>query len=159
FPQADRGFLILEEEGLLVPRIVKTRRAPPPGDEADELAHRFSRTIVSRCLATGQSLLSEDVSRSKGPPISESVADSGMRSVMCVPLLSRAAGRALGVIQLDTQDRAQPFTQDDLKLLLAVAAQATSARESAVMHAALLEQTALARELELACSVQKSFLP
>ena len=43
----------------------------------------------------------------------------------------RSAGKAFGVIQLDTQDRLKKFTQDDLKLLMAVAGQAAVALENA----------------------------
>src|ERR1700677_2829648 len=37
FRQADRGFIILEEEGRLIPKVIKTRR---PDDESEA---RFSR--------------------------------------------------------------------------------------------------------------------
>ena len=42
-------------------------------------------------------------------------------------LTVRTAGKAFGVIQLDTQDRHKKFVQDDLKLLMAVAGQAAIA--------------------------------
>ena len=57
FRQADRGFIILGEEGKLIPKVIKTRR----GAEDDSDA-RFSRKIVNRCLETGQAILSEDAS-------------------------------------------------------------------------------------------------
>src|SRR5438067_8384097 len=91
--------------------------------------------------------------------LSQSIADCKIRSVMCAPLISRATGKAFGVLQLDTQDRFKKFTQDDLKLLLAVAGQAAIALESARMHESLVARAGLERDLRLAREVQHSFLP
>jgi sigma-B regulation protein RsbU (phosphoserine phosphatase) len=153
FKQADRGFLILVEEGKLIPRVIRTRR---PGEETTA---RFSRRIVNRCLESGQSVLSEDATADKRFDLSQSIADCKIRSVMCVPLLGRTAAKAFGVIQLDTQDRFKKFTQDDLKLLLAVAGQAAAALENAQLHESLVARASLERDLRLAHQVQLSFLP
>ncbi len=40
-------------------------------------------------------------------------------SVMCAPLVSHG-GESMGVIQLDSEDSRQPFSQDDLDLLVAL---------------------------------------
>jgi serine phosphatase RsbU (regulator of sigma subunit)/pSer/pThr/pTyr-binding forkhead associated (FHA) protein len=152
FRQADRGFLIVSEDGKLIPKVNKTRR---PDDEGA----RFSRSIVNRVLEKGQSILSEDASAGKGVDLSQSIADCRIRSVMCVPLIGRTRTTPFGVIQLDTQDRFKQFTQDDLKLLLAVAGQAAVALENADMHQTLMERAGLERDLQLARDVQKSFLP
>jgi len=68
FRQADRGFIILSEEGKLIPKVIKTRH----GDDAGA---RFSRTIINRCLTSGEALLSEDASSGKGIDLSQSIAD------------------------------------------------------------------------------------
>jgi sigma-B regulation protein RsbU (phosphoserine phosphatase) len=153
FRQADRGFIILGEDGKLIPKVTKSRR----GD--DTSTPRFSRKIVNRCLETGQSVLSEDASSDKQFDLSQSIADCRIRSVMLAPLLSRSSGMAIGVIQLDTQDRSKKFTQDDLKLLLSVASQAAIALENAKMHESLVARAGLERDLKLAHQVQMSFLP
>jgi serine phosphatase RsbU (regulator of sigma subunit) len=77
---------------------------------------------------------------------------------MCVPL-SNAEGKAFGVVQLDTQDRAKKFTRPDLELLCGVANQASIALENARLHQAALAQELLKRDLQLAHEVQLSFLP
>ena len=61
------------------------------------------------------------------------LADFSIRSVMCAPLWSQE-GKAVGVIQLDTQDRRKKFNQDDLNLLVGVASQASIALENAKLH-------------------------
>jgi serine phosphatase RsbU (regulator of sigma subunit) len=152
FRQADRGFVIVSDEGRLIPRVSKTRRS-------DEEGARFARSIVNRVLETSQSILSEDASAGKGLDLSQSIADCRIRSVMCVPLIGRSSPRPFGVIQLDTQEKFKQFTQDDLKLLLAVAGQAAIALENADMHAKVVARANLERDLQLARRVQESFLP
>ncbi len=78
---------------------------------------------------------------------------------MVAPLTMRSTGKAFGVIQLDTQDQRKKFTQDDLKLLLAVAGQAAIALENARLHENLVARAGLERDLKLAHQVQISFLP
>ena len=155
FKQADRCFIILGEEGSdkLFPKVIKTRRA---GDEADA---RFSRRIVRECLEKAQAVLSGDATTDKRFDLSQSIADCRIRSVMVAPLSARGAGKASGVIQLDTQDQRKKFTQDDLKLLLAVAGQAAIALENARLHENLVARAGLERDLQLARRVQFSFLP
>jgi sigma-B regulation protein RsbU (phosphoserine phosphatase) len=153
FRQADRCFLIVASEGeKLQPRLVKTRRA------SDESNARFSKSIVRKALETAQAFLSDDASRDDRIQLSQSVVDFRIRSVMCAPLC-RADGKAFAVIQLDTQDRAKKFSQDDLKLLCSVANQAAISLENARMLDETVQQEKVKRDLELAKKVQKSFLP
>jgi serine phosphatase RsbU (regulator of sigma subunit)/pSer/pThr/pTyr-binding forkhead associated (FHA) protein len=156
FKQADRGFIIMREEGpdvKLIPKVIKTRRAN------EESTARFSRTIVNRCLLSAQAFLSEDATSDKKIDPSASIADCRIRSVMCVPLTARENNQAFGVIQLDSQDRNKRFTADDLRLLMAVASQAAVALENARLHEAILARDRLQRDMELAKAVQRSFLP
>ncbi len=154
FRQADRAFIILSDDGKLIPKVTKTRRANDDGSEA-----RFSRKIVNMCIDTGQALLWEDASSGKVIELSQSISDCKIRSVMCVPLMSRNTNKAFGVIQLDTLDRFKKFAEDDLKLLLAVAGQAAVAIENATMHDTIVARAGLERDLIFAHEVQKSFLP
>lgn len=154
FRQADRCFVIQAEEGSkrLLPRVVRTRRAH------EEANARPSKTIVRKCLETGQAFLSDDASRDDRIQLSQSVVDFRIRSVMCVPL-STPDGKAFGVLQLDTQDRGKKFTQEDLKLLWGVANQASVAMENARLHEEAVQRERIRRDLELATRVQASFLP
>jgi serine phosphatase RsbU (regulator of sigma subunit) len=152
FRQSDRCFLIQAEEGTnrLLPRVVKTRRPQ------DETTARFSSKIVRNCLETAQATLLDDAT--KDVPLSQSVIDFRIRSVMCAPLVG-ADGKAFGVIQLDTQDRSKKFTADDLRLLMGVANQASVALENARLHEEAVRRERMQRDLELAREVQRSFLP
>jgi sigma-B regulation protein RsbU (phosphoserine phosphatase) len=148
FKQAERGFLILVEEGTgeFVLRSCKTQK---PGEE---LPTNFSASIVRESLKRVSGLRSNKVMDDFSG--SESVAGLALRSVMCAPLWS-AEGRAFGVLQLDNRDTKRKFDQDDLNLLMAVASQASIALANARYHRDALT----IRDLELARQVVKTFLP
>ncbi len=154
FRQADRCFIILRDETgkKLIPKIIKTRRP------TDEMNARFSRSIVNKCVDDVEAILSEDASSDSRFAMSQSIADFRLRSVMCAPLWMQD-GKGFGIIQLDTQDRSKRFTQDDLKLLMGVASQASIALENAKMHQDLVARERMKRDMELAREVQRSFLP
>jgi len=154
FRQADRGFIILSEDDnkKLLPKVVKTRRA------IDEGNARFSRGIVKKCLEEAQAFLSDDATQDNRVQLSQSVVDFRIRSVMCVPL-STTEGTPFGVIQLDTQDRTKKFTKGDLELLMGVATQASIALENARLYVEAVAKERINRDLELARTIQRSFLP
>ena len=162
FPQSERGFLILADpaNGRLVRKAFKyrpnrrTALAPPYNDE---VPMNISRSIVSHVMGQKKAVLSQDAGNDTDLPTSASIADLRIRSVMCVPLLT-PNGEVLGIIQLDTSDRRQ-FMQEDLDVLAAVAGQAAVAVQNAAMHEKLIKNTALERDLALAETVQKRFLP
>lgn len=153
FRQADRCFVITLDEpsGQLVPRVIRTRR--PKTDSTP----RFSRTIVRNCLESQQAFLSEDASADSKLALSQSITDFRILSVMCAPLI--AGDKAVGVIQLDSQDRSKKFNQDDLKLLMGVANQASIALENGRLHEEAMVRERIQRDLELGESVQRAFLP
>ncbi len=152
FKQADRCFVILlDDAGRPVPKVIKSRR--PGTDDA-----RFSRTIVNKAIGSMESYLSEDASTDMNLGPSASIAEFRIRSVMCVPL-PHSNGKALGALQLDTQDRNKKFREDDLKLLTIVANLAAVAVEKARLHESMLLREREQQEIELAKQVQLGFLP
>jgi sigma-B regulation protein RsbU (phosphoserine phosphatase) len=152
FRQADRCFvLLLDETGRTVPKVVKSRR---PGTDDS----RFSKTIVKKTLESMNSFLSEDASSDAALGPAASIAEFKIRSVMCVPLAT-TDGKPLGAIQLDTQDRAKKFREEDLKLLTIVANLASVAIDKAKLHEAVLARERERKEIELARAVQLGFLP
>ena len=157
FRQADRCFIIEVNEitGDLIPVVAEQLRPSPGGD-------RFSRTIVKKCLSSLESYITENASADKNLSAAQSIAEFRIRSAMCVPLAT-ADGKRLGAIYLDSQDRSKKFTQDDLKLLAAVANQASVAIENAHFHVELVQREKdMAKELadtRAARDVQHGFLP
>jgi serine phosphatase RsbU (regulator of sigma subunit) len=154
FVQADRGFIILkdQETGKLIPRAIKHRRA----DDAATI--RVSRTIINDVMKSREAILSADAASDKRFGMAESIIDFHIRSMMCAPLIGNN-GRALGVLQIDTQDPRNRFSRDDLDVLGSVACQAAFAVENAQLHESVLRERAMERELSLAHQVQQGFLP
>lgn len=164
FPQAERLFLVLvdPETKRLTRKASKVRPtrsrtnfnpvAPP-----DETPMTMSRSLLNHVLGQKKAVLSQDAGADKNLPISASIADLKIRSVMCAPMVP-PTGQAVGIIQLDTSDRKQ-FHQEDLDLLTAVAGQAAISVQNAQLHESLLERDRLDRDLKIAEQVQKRFLP
>ncbi len=154
FPQADRGFVLMqdEEKNLLVPKAIKNRR-----DSADD-SLKISRTIVRQVMENGQAMLLADATSDTAFNMSQSISDFRIRSIMCVPLLAQGA-KPIGIIQVYTEDRKHQFTQEDLDLLLSVAATAAIATENARMHERIIEQSRIEGEAAAAADVQRAFLP
>jgi serine phosphatase RsbU (regulator of sigma subunit) len=154
FVQADRGFIGLIEKGSgkLIPRWTKLRR--PNSDETI----RVSRTISKQVLETKEAILSADAASDSRFEMSQSIADFRIRSMMCAPLVD-SEGNAFGMLQIDTMDQRQRFTESDLELLVSAASQAAIAIDNAQLHDDAIKQRTIERDLELAREVQKAFLP
>ncbi|MFN0196872.1 MAG: SpoIIE family protein phosphatase [Planctomycetaceae bacterium] len=156
FSQADTGFILLKDtvRNKLLVKATKTRRL----DLAEAGTIRLSTTIIRQAVKSGQAILTANASEDSRFDASESLSNLQIRSMMCVPLMSKG-GEVLGVIQLDTQSLANSFSQDDLDILVSVATQSALSIENANLHEEVLRQRDLERELEFATQVQLGFLP
>ena len=161
FPQAEKGFVLLKEfdNDKLVVAATKSRLK----DDQDSVLVCMS--VVRKAMADGEAILSHDVEGDKQFEITDSLASLKMRSMMCVPLLT-IQGDALGVIQVNTKDLIQQFSQNDLDVLISVASQVTLAVENSRLHYSLLQQQNVEHdrdrdrmEMDLAVQVQLDFLP
>ena len=88
----------------------------------------FSKRLVQRCFNKGESVLFQNVQEEKDL-FNMSIADGAMASVMCV--LIRTPRRKLGVLHLDRGFFQQAFTEDDLLLADALAANVSAGIECA----------------------------
>jgi serine phosphatase RsbU (regulator of sigma subunit) len=152
FPQAERGMVVLCEKEDLVVRAQRYRTPEDLGRSP------YSRTVVRRALQDGVGILSEDVCADQRFQSSSTVTSLQLRSLMCVPLICQD-GRRLGVLQLDSTRHGKPFRMEDLEVVTAVGLQAAVVLDNASLHAELLREERLRRELALAQEIQKGFLP
>ena len=154
FLQADRGFVVLKDPATdqLVPKALKHRRE----DSADQI--RISRTIVREVMDSREAILSADAATDSRFDMAQSIVDFHIHSMMCAPLVG-STGRVLGVIQVDTMDQRQRFTQEDLEVLASVACQAAISVENAQLHEIAVQEASMRRELAVAHQVQRGFLP
>lgn len=153
FPRAERGFLMLIEEGTneLIPKAVKRKHNAVEDEEVE-----VSRTILQEVIARRHAVLSHNAMEDKRFRANRSVANFGIRAMMCAPLVWR--GEPLGIVYLDSAGIAA-FTQDDLELLSGIAGQSAAALGNARLHEKLMKQQRLQQDLHLAERIQQSFLP
>jgi len=127
---AERGFLLLQE--------ADSKQGPLPGFEvrtARGLNHRslaseefqISRSAVRQTVETGAALLTDNAQLDSRFQEKQSVMRFQLQSILVVPL--EIEGRILGVLYLDHRYQTKRFTEEDLMLLSAFAAQAALALE------------------------------
>jgi sigma-B regulation protein RsbU (phosphoserine phosphatase) len=154
FAQAEEGFVLLQEESGGNPVIRATRNRSDSSNRTPSI----SLTIVREAMNSGEAILSADVMGDNRFQSSQSIAGMRLRSMMCAPLLG-LDGQALGLVQLASRDVTLPFVESDLDVLIGVTTQGALAIENASLHAEVLKQRDLERELDFATQVQLGFLP
>jgi serine phosphatase RsbU (regulator of sigma subunit) len=152
FPKADRGLILLFEEGRLVVRAGRSRRP------SDSDGFPFSQTVVNKSLNEAIGILSEDVRADDRFDLSQSLQDADVGSLLCVPLIGKE-DLGLGVIQLDRATSIDPFQGEDLRLLTTLGLQVAVVLENVALQADRLREEILRKELALAREVQLGFLP
>ncbi len=143
FLPADRGFLLLEEEGALrlsVSRYQSTKRSTADGTTP------YSRTIVDMVLREKAAVLTSDAQADRRFEAGDSIRMQQIRSAMCAPLWSGNA--VIGVIYVDSPLHAGTFSGQDLDLLTALANFAAVAIQRARLHEHVAEQKRIRGRLE-----------
>jgi serine phosphatase RsbU (regulator of sigma subunit) len=154
FPNVERGFVLLNDvkTNRLILRAKKLKNAEEKG------GLRLSLSLVNKVASSQRAILSADATSDSRFRLNESVVDCNIRSVMCVPFIS-AEGVVLGVLQVDSRDIQNGFSQDDLEVLAGITGQAGKAVEQATAHDEKVAQEQFKRDLELANRVQQGLLP
>ncbi len=152
---ADRVVALLAEETLdgkildysLYPIAVKTR-----DEKMEAMTEKLtiSRTITQKVMREKIALLSQDAKTDAQFSGAESIVSQGVRSTICAPLVTES--NVHGVVYADRLDPFSTFTQEDLELISAVAAQTAVTVETVKAH------TRLARE-EVARANYSRFMP
>lgn len=89
----------------------------------------FSHKLAQRCFQGGESILCGSVDEDPELKIAQSIADGAMASVLCI--LLRTPRRRIGVLHLDRNFWQKPFSEDDLHLGDALAANVSMGIECA----------------------------
>ncbi|MCB1025556.1 MAG: FHA domain-containing protein [Acidobacteria bacterium] len=110
----------------------------------------ISRTITQKVMREKVALLSQDAKTDAQFSGAESIVSQGVRSTICAPLVTES--NVHGVVYADRLDPFSAFTQDDLELISAVAAQTAVTVETIKAH------KRLARE-EVARANYSRFMP
>ncbi len=110
----------------------------------------ISRTITLKVMREKVALLSQDAKTDEQFRGAESIVTQGVRSTICAPLITES--NVHGVVYADRFDPFSAFSQDDLELISAVAAQTAMVVETVKAH------NRLARE-EVARANYSRFMP
>jgi pSer/pThr/pTyr-binding forkhead associated (FHA) protein/antitoxin (DNA-binding transcriptional repressor) of toxin-antitoxin stability system len=126
--RVDRGvFILIDNETGKVARLIPILKR-----SADDTIKVYSRTIVDRVIREGKAVTMLDTKQENQANLSESMKIMKVRSVMCVPLISRSKIR--GVIYVDSVTAPHGFRKEDLSLLTALSIPAAYAIENSLIH-------------------------
>ena len=146
---ADRGCIMLKdiETGKLVPKVRRHRR----GVRTEEKIS-ISKTILDYVSEHNEGVLTSDASDDKRWDPAKSIVKMGVREAICVPMQGRY--NMVGVIYIDTSTTPQrmlmndgkvnQFTEEHLRLMIAIAHQAALAVEDTSYYTAMVQAERLA---------------
>lgn len=124
---ADRGDIVLVgERNELFPVLSVDRK----GNLSDTV--RISRTVSARVLESNLAVISTDARSDPRLASSESVIMYGMRSIMCVPMISKE--KVVGLVQVVNDRDFAAFGEDDLYLLTVFASLAAVSVENTRLY-------------------------
>ncbi len=147
--EADRGCIMLRhpESTVLEPKALRWRQSHRPDEKMN-----ISRTIMDHVLRNRQGVIVSDAARDERFNSGQSIVRFGIREAICVPMKGRH--ETLGVLYLDTSIAPRDaldgplvpsrFTEDHLKLAIAIAHQAALAVEDTRYHQAMVQAERLA---------------
>jgi signal transduction histidine kinase len=139
--EAERGFLmLLDDDGKLQVRIA--RNFDQETLEGGEFS--VSRTITRQVVNTGEPVVTTNAQTDPRYAGQASIVTHALRSIMASPL--RARGNIIGVVYVDNRIKTGIFSEKDLEVLDAFAAQAAVAIDNARLYSA--KDQALADRVE-----------
>lgn len=146
--EADRGLIMLadQETGELVPKVRRNRK----GTRDDE-AMAVSRTILDYVMQHKEGVATSDAGEDDRWDSAASIVKAGIREAICVPMQGRYG--VVGVIYIDTftppghlirQGASNRFSEEHLKLMVAIGHQAALAVEDTSYYSAMVQSERLA---------------
>jgi len=151
---AERGFVALQTLGGELD--FRTARGMDQST-IDHPEFQISRGVVEEVVRQGEPVLTSDAQQDGRFSARHSVVDMCLCSILCTPL--KLKDELLGIIYVDNRLAAGIFTNDDLELLSAIAANAAIAIENARLYQMAVEKGRMERELQMAYRVQSSLIP
>jgi len=145
------GIFLVNSEGQ-IEKIVERGYSSEPESGTSPLEKKARQGLVGWVAANGQTVIVNDVTTDER----YQRAREQTRSEIVVPIL--ADGRVIGVFNIE-RDIPHGFYEADIDLIAGFAQQAGVALERARNHTAMLEQRRIKGELEVAKTIQQTFLP
>jgi len=126
--KADRGDIVLvdPETEELVPMLSVDRQ----GKMLDKV--RISKTVIQRVINSKMAIISTDAASDPRLATAESVIMYGMRSIMCVPMMTKEG--VSGIVQVVNEQNLAAFGEEDLYLLTVIGSLAAVSIENARLY-------------------------
>ena len=125
---AERGYIVLlQSEGTLDFRVTRDQNGKNIAHAEDQV----SKSILTDVITTKRPLVLDNAMTNPQFSRSQSVAILKLRSIMCVPLISR--GETIGAVYVENRSREACFSQEELPPLTLFANQAAVAIENAML--------------------------
>ena len=142
FKRIDAAAILLMDQGSggLKELVARTRYAEK------EIHLNYSRTVVKRAIHEGKAIMMSDTSQEEEHNLSASIGEMRIKSIMCVPLVSKS--RIRGVIYAHSISVPQGFRKDDLFLLTALSSPAALAIENALLYSRRMQSEEALRRSE-----------
>ncbi|MCA9120964.1 MAG: FHA domain-containing protein [Planctomycetaceae bacterium] len=147
--EADRGCIMLQDQQTneLVPKVSRNRRHR---EDREKERLEISRTILDYVLEQREGVLTSDAKDDQRWDPAASIVKMGIREAICVPMQGRYG--IVGVIYIDTytapgrfiQRAGNKFSEEHLKLMVAIAHQAALAIEDTSYYSAMVQAERLA---------------
>ncbi len=152
---ADRGTIFLRDlkTNKLWPMATKTASGIPVSDKV-----MGSRTIIRNAFETKEGVLTKDAQEDNRWEAGMSIAQQNIHAAICVPMVGKNE-QVLGIIHIDTTRADRVFNEDHLRLVTAIAMQASLSIENALLVQQLGEKKRIEQELDIASNIQMELLP
>lgn len=146
---AERGYLLwIEPENVFTFKVQMDRH----GNQIDTPEEQISHSIIKDVVENQEPLLLQDALVDPKFQHAESVASLKLRSVICVPLISR--NEVLGALYVENRSAKNVFVEEDIQPLEFLASQVTIAIENALLNDEL-EMRVESRTAELNHALQQ----
>ncbi len=150
---AQRAILLQgDADGVLVP---KTARKA--GGEDLPTDQRYSSSVADRVWTQGEPQLMVDAEDQSASALGQSILDLRLLSIMATPLPVK--NENLGVLYVDSTVQAKEFTKADFAVFKALGGMVAVALQNAELLEERAEKERMARELDVARSIQQSLFP
>jgi PAS domain S-box-containing protein len=138
----DSGAILIKDpqSGELKTLIARSRSS------TQNIRINYSRTIVQQVIREGKAVILADMSRQENVKLSGSIEALGIKSIICVPLMSKAGVQ--GVFYLHSITAAKGFRKDDLYFLVCISTPTAMAIENAQLYTKRMEAEQALRESE-----------
>lgn len=105
------------------------------GNELERPEEQISQTILNKVVQNHEDLLIANAVKHPDFQAAKSVRSLQLRSVMCVPLVSR--GKTIGAVYVENRSAKDAFGEYDLKVLKSFAGQAATSIENVMLNESL----------------------